>query len=190
QTQREQREKAAILEGVAHGLFLLDPEGRIVLLNQSAAHFFQKVSDRGPGQLIGQSIWQQCPEVADSTFARECYQAEAEHRAFQVETYLPGLGRWFAFHGTCSPEGLCVLVHDVTERTQLERSLRSRAEELAESNRGKEEFLVQLAHELRNCLAPIRTALHLWGAEGAGIAEEEQARVMAEGEVRHISRLL
>src|SRR5205085_12156390 len=107
--------------------------------------------------------WQQCPEVGGSAFARESGQAQQEEGTFQTERYFPGLRRWFQLHGAHSPAGLCVAMQDVTERVQLERSLRNRADELAESNRGKEEFLLQLAHDLRNCLAPVRNALHLWG---------------------------
>jgi signal transduction histidine kinase/CheY-like chemotaxis protein len=169
---------------------LLDPQGRILLCNQAAARFFQEVSGVQADQLSGMDIWQQCPEVADSTFAKESRQAEQEQRAFQTETYFPSLRRWFAFHGAPVPAGLCVSVQDVTDRIELERSLRSRAGELVEANRGKEDFLLQLAHELRNCLAPIRNALHLWSANGCDDGDQDGARQMAENELQHISRLL
>jgi signal transduction histidine kinase/ActR/RegA family two-component response regulator len=179
----------ALVACVPVGLFLLDPEGRLALLNPEAARFFQRVSGRGPEQLLGKDLWQECPEVADSTFAKECRRAEAEHRPIQLETYFPGLRRWFAFHGTHSPEGLCIALLDVTDRTELEKSLRARARELHTLARGKEYFLEELAHELRNCLGPIRNALHLWGTQDTG-HEGEQARGMADREVRHVSRLL
>jgi PAS domain S-box-containing protein len=190
EAQRRQREFAALLDGVPHGLFLLDPEGHIILCNPPAARFFQEVCGLGPEQLLGADIWQACPEVADSTFAKESRLAQQEQRTFQTETYFPGLRRWFQFHGAHSAAGLCVAMQDVTERVQLERSLRNRADELTESNRGKEEFLLQLAHDLRNCLAPIRNALHLWGTLAGGSPAEDEARQMAEEELRHTARLL
>ena len=186
---REHREKMALLTSIPYGVFMLDTEGRITLLNPLAARFFGQVSGRNPDQLVGRLIWQECPEVADSAFARECRQAEVEGRPLQLETYFPDLRRWFAFDGIRSAEGLCVSFRDVTERTELEKSLRSQAEALTESNRGKEDFLVVLAHELRNALAPIRNALHLWGT-GADPGDGEQARVMADREVQRISHLL
>src|SRR6202035_1417102 len=103
----------------------------------------------------------ECPEVADSTFSRECQQALAEQRPLEAETFYPALNRWFAVRVFPAPERLCVFLQDVTERATLERVLRQRAEELAESDRGKDEFLVALAHEVRNALAPMRNALHL-----------------------------
>ncbi len=98
--------------------------------------------------------------------------------------------RWFTFHGAHVPAGLCVSMQDVTDRVELERSLRNRASELAEANRGKEDFLLQLAHELRNCLAPVRTALHLWSSHDGGNTQESEARQMALDELQRISRLL
>jgi PAS domain S-box-containing protein len=68
-----------------------------------------------------------------------------------------------------------------------------RAEEaLRESDRHKNEFLAMLAHELRNPLAPIRTALHLMrqpGGDGNGSYFEGE-REMVERQVRHLTRLV
>src|SRR5207253_8003280 len=64
------------------------------------------------------------------------------------------------------------------ERKRLEEQLRGRAEELAEADRRKDEFLAMLAHELRNPLAPIRNALHLMKMPGASREAIEQARQM------------
>jgi CheY-like chemotaxis protein len=55
---------------------------------------------------------------------------------------------------------------DVTERRRLAEDLEARARELAIADRRKDEFLAMLAHELRNPLAPMSTALHLLRAEG------------------------
>jgi CheY-like chemotaxis protein len=47
------------------------------------------------------------------------------------------------------------------DRERLVRELEKRAEELAESDRRKDEFLAMLGHELRNPLAPMLTALQI-----------------------------
>ena len=57
--------------------------------------------------------------------------------------------------------GVVLVFHDVSERRELERQLRDRAERLAEADRRKDEFLAMLAHELRNPLAPIRNSLYV-----------------------------
>jgi PAS domain S-box-containing protein len=85
------------------------------------------------------------------------------------------------------PPGQPVEIHgmarDVTQRKQAEEALR-------ETDRRKDEFLAILAHELRNPLAPIRNALHILKQPGAAGAVFEQAREMAERQVRHMARLL
>jgi PAS domain S-box-containing protein len=53
-----------------------------------------------------------------------------------------------------TPRGCVVTMTDITERRQAEDRLRA-------SDRHKEEFLAILAHELRNPLAPIRTAVEI-----------------------------
>ena len=48
---------------------------------------------------------------------------------------------------------------DLTDRKELEESLRRQTQQLEDLDRRKDEFLAMLAHELRNPLAPIRNAL-------------------------------
>ena len=75
--------------------------------------------------------------------------------------------------GTASPihdaagnaVGSVVVFRDISERKHLERELKRRADELAERDRRKDEFLAMLAHELRNPLAPVRNALQVLGLE-------------------------
>jgi signal transduction histidine kinase/DNA-binding response OmpR family regulator len=72
--------------------------------------------------------------------------------------------------------------------------------EIQDANRGKDEFLAMLAHELRNPLAPVLHALHVLkrkpgaGASGscadADAADDAQARDVIDRQVRHMARLI
>ena len=57
--------------------------------------------------------------------------------------------------------GLATVTRDITEQKRAEDELRRVAADLSEADRRKDEFLATLAHELRNPLAPIRTALEI-----------------------------
>src|SRR5262249_9643860 len=61
--------------------------------------------------------------------------------------------------------------------------------EIQEANRGKDEFLAMLAHELRNPLAPIRNAVHVLRLGAAG-ADAAAARAMIDRQTRHMARLV
>ncbi|HZT80802.1 MAG TPA: ATP-binding protein, partial [Gemmataceae bacterium] len=64
------------------------------------------------------------------------------------------------------------------------------AQDLAEADRRKDEFLAMLAHELRNPLAPLRNALELLRLNQNDAAAVGQARDMAERQVRQLARLV
>ena len=56
---------------------------------------------------------------------------------------------------------IATITRDITEQKEAEDALRRIADDLAQADRRKSEFLATLAHELRNPLAPIRSGLDL-----------------------------
>jgi PAS domain S-box-containing protein len=78
---------------------------------------------------------------------------------------------------------------DLTERKRLEEELREIAAELSNANRKKDEFLAMLAHELRNPLAPLRTALQIIRLS-PDRETREQARSMMERQLGQMVRLV
>ncbi|SIN77987.1 GAF domain-containing protein [Singulisphaera sp. GP187] len=62
--------------------------------------------------------------------------------------------------------------------------------QIREADRRKDEFLAMLAHELRNPLAPILNAIHYMRGETVDLVSVEQAREIAERQVRHLARLV
>jgi signal transduction histidine kinase/DNA-binding response OmpR family regulator len=76
-------------------------------------------------------------------------------------------------------------LHDrVRDLLDSEREAREQAEQ---ANRAKDEFLAVLGHELRNPLAPIRTALQLMALRGDPRTRE---RLVIERQVGHLVRLV
>jgi PAS domain S-box-containing protein len=75
----------------------------------------------------------------------------------------------------------------------LNEQLQSKVSELEtaqQADRKKSEFLAILAHELRNPLAPILTAMYVVRARTASDPLLEQARRTVERQVKHLARLL
>jgi PAS domain S-box-containing protein len=68
---------------------------------------------------------------------------------------------------------------------------RARAlQSLREADRRKDEFLAMLAHELRNPLAPIRTAVEVLRDTGGGAPDAARARDVIERQARVLTRLV
>ncbi len=72
---------------------------------------------------------------------------------------------------------------DVTNRRRMEDALRQQAQR-------KDEFLAMLAHELRNPLAAIRTAVHILLLKGQAQPELTWGRQVIERQAKHLTRLI
>jgi signal transduction histidine kinase len=75
----------------------------------------------------------------------------------------------------------------VTERTA---ALEATTQQLQEANHRKDEFLAMLAHELRNPLAPIRTAVQLLRLKELTEPHRLHARDVIERQVEHLVNLI
>ncbi len=85
--------------------------------------------------------------------------------------------------------GMVINARDITDRARAEDALRASEERLQLESRHKDEFLATLAHELRNPLAPIRTAVAvLRHRPDATIASD--ARDIIDRQVAHMARLV
>src|SRR5262249_31742875 len=62
--------------------------------------------------------------------------------------------------------------------------------DIQESDRRKNEFLAMLAHELRNPLAPIRSAVQIMRLVGPKLPDLDWAREVIERQVQHMVRLV
>ncbi|MEQ1501055.1 MAG: ATP-binding protein, partial [Myxococcota bacterium] len=115
------------------------------------------------------------------TYARVAFGREP----LRFENGSSAMGRWFdVFAAPVEPRGRFALVfNDVTERRRMEASLR-------EQDVRKDEFLAMLAHELRNPLAPIRTAVELLNQVAPNDAALHGIRDLIDRQVRHLVRLV
>ena len=105
----------------------------------------------------------------------------ASWMAYKVLALKDAAGRPVAF-GTVS--------QDITQRKELENSLRRLAADLSEANRRKDEFLAMLAHELRNPLAPISNAVQVLRLGEGDRGAVEKVGALLERQVGQMARLV
>src|SRR5690606_21586814 len=78
---------------------------------------------------------------------------------------------------------------DITHRKAAEQAIREHADALRVADRAKDEFLATLAHELRNPLAPLRSALHLLRADNSEAPPPSLIALM-DRQLDHLIRLV
>ncbi|MDC0721270.1 response regulator [Nannocystis bainbridge] len=82
------------------------------------------------------------------------------------------------------------LAAEITERQRAEEALRHTHAQLREADRQKDEFLAMLAHELRNPLAPIHSAVELMGVKEIDDPEVRWCRDVIERQTEQLHRLV
>jgi signal transduction histidine kinase len=85
---------------------------------------------------------------------------------------------------------LVATVRSLLRLRQAEQAARQRAEELAEMDRRKDEFLAMLAHELRNPLAAIMTAIGILERKPTEDTKEARMRGIIQRQTHHLARLV
>jgi len=112
----------------------------------------------------------------------------------RFENEAPAMNRWFDVYATriggVDSRKVGLLFNDISVRKQSESTLRRLADDLAEADRRKTEFLATLAHELRNPLAPIRNGLSVMRLSGDNPAAMAKVRDMMERQVGHMVHLI
>ncbi len=79
------------------------------------------------------------------------------------------------------------IVWPAFEKARADRAVE---DALKEINQRKDEFLAMLGHELRNPLAPIRSAAQILRVHASGNPELEWARAVIDRQTRHLARLV
>ena len=147
--------------------------------------------DQPPEDLAGRSLPEVLGETAFTAFLPHYQTVLAGHRVeHEQQVNMARLGpRWvnasyvptYGADGTI--DGWVAVVTDVTQRKRLELAL-------LEADRRKDEFLAVLAHELRNPLAPMRTALEYIRLKSNAGDPLTGAHEIIHRQLAHMSRLV
>ncbi len=197
-TLRQARKYAeSIIATLGEFLLVLDGDLRVQTASRSFYETFQVTPEETEGRFLydlGRSEWD-LPELRGLLSA--ILRQDKSFDDFEVESEFERIGpRSMLLNARKLPQesghGALILlaIQDVTERRQLEVTLRQRVQELAAADRAKNEFLALLAHELRNPLAPLRNAVQVMETPGADSAAIERARRMMGRQVHNMARLI
>jgi len=106
-----------------------------------------------------------------------------------AEPPLLGIGLYFLFSlGIAALGGMMVRARERIAR-QIEELTRQQSE-LRLADQRKDQFLAVLAHELRNPLAPIASALEILKQSGIDAGMAAKARDVADRQLKHLTRLV
>lgn len=127
--------------------------------------------------------------VADSVAHGTGYRCQ--YRVFREGAYrwVEAIGR-VEIDGQGRPERFPGVLLDVQDRRLIEAERDRMVEALRHADRRKDEFLAMLAHELRNPLAPIKTAAQVLGMLDSAPGQVSQLSAMISRQVEHMARLV
>jgi PAS domain S-box-containing protein len=182
------------------GVYLVDADFRIQEVNPVARQTFGGVSDDLIGKDFGDvmhRLWRQ--EYAEeivrtfrSTLETGVPYFTPERTEFRIDRGRIEYYEWRIDRITL-PDGRFGVVcyfRDVSEQVNARRKLAESELRLREADARKDQFLAQLAHELRNPLAPIRTGLELIRLAGDSKDAVARTRNLMERQVSHMVRLI
>ena len=182
-----------LLDNVPVAIYCCDASGKLTLFNEAAVELWGRSPQIGVDSWCGSHRMftvdgsplplDRCPMALTLTEQQEMGVAEAiverpdgsRRNVLAYPRLLPGP------HGEVL--GAINIVIDITERKHLENQLK-------ETDRRKDEFLAMLAHELRNPLAPIRSAVEVLKSGRPSDIQISQAVKMIDRQTTHLTSIV
>lgn len=190
-----QRFHLLALDATEYAVFLVDPAGVLVCWNAGAERLFGYRPDEVVGHHFSRFF---APEdIRNGQPEHELTTARDGGHAHSVRWQMRKDGSCFwcsanvtaLYNEAKQIHAFARVMHDLTA-TQEHEAETKRADGLAEANRGKEEFMALLSHELRNPLSPILNALGILQQMRTNDPVIKQAGGIIERQVRQMVRLV
>ena len=171
-----------------YAIFMLDPNGIVTSWNAGAEHIKGYARDEIIGRHFStfytpDAIARRWPQheltvaLEQGRFEDEGWRVRKDGTAFWANVVITPV-----YDEKRDLRGFAKITRDLTTRRKLE--------ELQRTERQMNEFLGMLGHELRNPLAPIRSALDIAGRKPEDLATATWARAIIDRQVEHLSRLV
>ena len=191
--QRAQAETLGLLDAMQKAapvaFAFVDCEFRLVRVNETAA----RIGGYDPQVSIGRKIEDILPRLWPTVGPLYEHVRNTGEPVINCEIVAPHPGRpgeeglflanFYSIFRDNEMLGIGVIVVDNTERRKIEVELR-------ETDRRKDEFLAMLAHELRNPLAPIRTAIDIMRLQPDSVDQHRRVTDLIDSQVAHLVRIV
>jgi len=191
---RQRRMYEAALSNTPDLVYVVNLEQRFMYANEALLRMLGKQRD----EVIGRS----CLELRYPPSHAETHAQEIEHvisTRMTVRSEVPFIGPegrrvydYILVPVIAPDDGVWAVAgtaRDITHRKAAEQAIREHADALRVADRAKDEFLATLAHELRNPLAPLRSALHLLRADNSEAPPPSLIALM-DRQLDHLIRLV
>jgi len=183
--------QAALLEHSTDAIFVHDVSGVIQYWNRGAEVLYGIPRSDACGKRVQQLL---SIDVGHVHVTRQQLAERGQWRGELVHHKSDGTSLAVAAHQIPFEEAGRSLVlethHDITERKRLEDTLQQRVRELALADKSKNDFLVMLAHELQNPLAPLRNAVQILKAAPHDDELNERTLALIDRQVTNMVRMV
>ena len=188
------------LTSIGDGVITCDTIGRVTFINPVAEVLSGWKIEEAVGQpiqsvfrIINEKTRQPAEDIVGRVLREKTIVELANHTALVTkeggEVSIEDSAAPIMDH-TGNVGGVVLVFHNVTDQRFAREELRAANAQLAEADRRKDEFLAMLAHELRNPLSPVRSAVEILRLAGPKDPILLRQRDIIDRQITHMARLL